>query len=75
MHGYLDYEAFRKWLAGNIEFVGLADPEAKKEWDDVLEESRVDEEVVSEGAVRSGAERSFVAVGGSAKKRGRPQKV
>lgn len=54
-HGYLDKKAFRRWLAGNIEVVGLADPVAKQEWDQAKEDERVDEEVVSEGAIRSGA--------------------
>lgn len=75
VHGYLDKKALRRWLAGRIEVIGLADPEAKKDWDDAREEERVDEEVVSEGAIRSGA--AAVAVEGSARKRGpgRPRKV
>lgn len=74
IHGFLDKKAFRRWLAGNIEVVGLADPQAKKEWDDAREEERVDEEVVSEGARMSGAI-SPSAVTDSAKKRGRPRKA
>lgn len=60
----------------------MADPVAKKEWDDAREEERVDEEVVSEGAVRAGATATTTAnegagTGASAKKRGpgRPRKV
>lgn len=84
IHGYLDKKALRRWLAGKIEFVGLADPAAKKEWDDAREEERVDEEVVSEGAIRSGATAQVTSradetatPGASAKKRGpgRPRKV
>lgn len=80
-HGYLDKKALRRWLAGKIEFVGLADPVAKKEWDEAREEERVDEEVVSEGAVRAGAVATARVDEGtlsaSAKKRGpgRPRKV
>lgn len=82
-HGYLDRPALRRWLAGKIEVVGLADPVAKKEWDDAREEERVDEEVVSEGARRAGAVVSGTGTGvaedgsASAKKRGpgRPRKV
>lgn len=76
-HGYLDHKALRRWLAGTIEVVGLADPAAKKEWDDEHEEETVDEEVVSEGAIRSGAVAIPAGTGGGAKKRGpgRPRKV
>ena len=66
--GYLERKAFRRWLAGNIEVVGLADPVAKQEWDQEREDERVDEEVVSEGAIRSGAIATN-ATSGSAKKR------
>ena len=75
VHGYLDKKALRRWLAGNLEVVALADPVAKKEWDDAIEDQRVDEEVVSEGAVRSGAERVNPTTESSAKKRGRPKKL
>lgn len=63
----------RRWLAGNIEVIALGDPEAKKEWDAEIEEERVDEEVVSEGALRSGAATNVTT--DSARKRGRPKKV
>lgn len=75
LRGFLEKKALRRWLAGNIEFVGMADPEAKKEWDDAREEERVDEEVVSEGAIRSGATANSNATTDSAKKRARPRKV
>lgn len=71
--GQLDRKALRRWLAGHVEVVALGDPEAKKEWDDEIEEQRVDEEVVSEGAIRSGA--TIDNTTESAKKRGRPRKV
>lgn len=75
VHGYLDKKALRRWLAGHIEVVGIADPEAKKEWDDAIEDARVDEEVVSAGAIRSGAASVNTSSEGSTKKRGRPKKV
>lgn len=75
IHGYIDKKALRRWLAGNIEVVGLADPVAKKDWDDEREEERVDEEVVSAGALRAGATSTSVAGDGTANKRGRPKKI
>ena len=51
-HGFLDKKALKRWLAGNIEFVGLADPESKRAWEEGVEDARVDEEVVSAGAAR-----------------------
>lgn len=74
-HGFLDKKALRRWLAGNIEVVGLADPEAKKEWDEEREDERVDEEVVSAGAMRAGATSSTPTNDGNATKRGRPKKA
>lgn len=59
MHGFLDRKALRRWLAGNIEVVGLGDPDAKKEWEDMEREKKdmgeVEEEIVSQGAARVGA--------------------
>lgn len=55
VQGYLEKKAFRRWLAANVEVVGMADPIAKQEWDQAHEDEKVDEEVVSEGAIRSGA--------------------
>ena len=52
--------------------VGLGDPESKQDWDAEREDERVDEEVVSEGAIRSGAVGN--ATTESARKRGRPRK-
>lgn len=59
MHGFLDRKALRRWLAGNIEVVGLGDPDAKKEWEDMEREKKdmgeAEEEIVSQGAARVGA--------------------
>lgn len=74
-HGFLDKKALRRWLAGNIEVIALADPEAKKEWDAEREEERVDEEVVSAGAVRAGATGTELADDSNTRTRGRPKKV
>lgn len=70
VHGYLDKKALRQWLAGNIEVIGLADPESKQAYEEAQEEDRVDEEVVSVGAIRSGAV-APAAAPESAKKRSR----
>lgn len=75
MHGYLDKKALKRWLAGNIEVIGLADPESKRAWDEKVEEARVDEEVVSAGAARlTGVQPSETLGSESARKRGRPKK-
>lgn len=56
MHGFLDRKALKRWLAGNIEVVGLGDPDAKREWDEMETERRdlaeVEGEIVSQGAAR-----------------------
>lgn len=74
VQGFLDQKALRRWLAGNIEVVGLADPGAKKEYESVQEEDRIDEEVVSVGAIRSGAA-APQATPDSAKKRTKSKKA
>lgn len=73
LQGQLDRKALRRWLAGKIEVVGTADPAAKREWDEEIEADRVDEEVVSHGAMMSGAV-AGTPTSESAKKRGRPRK-
>ena len=67
MHGFLDKPAFRRWLARNIEVVGLADPASiqagEKKMNDIINES-----VVAASGVEVGGGQT------PAGKKGRPKK-
>ena len=66
MHGYLDKKAFQRWLANNIEVVGLADPTSTQ-----AGEKKMDEIINESVTAASGTD---AGVSTPAAKRGRPKK-
>ena len=72
MHGYLDKPAFKRWLASNIEVVGLADPSSLQSGEKKMDE--IADEIVVMGSGGLGEATGAETNATTPAKRGRPKK-